>query len=188
VLTGEGDRIGRCTSSLYPEGAPQYAGPLRSCGELYVRLYIPAQALARTRACEILAAVSQVNLDAVRDVLADWERGDWASSAELFDPDLEVVFSTTSFPDAGTYHGGRAVLDAWGRWLEAWDEFSMEFDDVIARGERIVALNRLHGRGKESGVPVDAEVGVVFECAGGVVKRMVFCDRREALEAADAAD
>jgi ketosteroid isomerase-like protein len=132
--------------------------------------------------------VSQESLEAVREVLADWERGDWASSAERFDPDLEVVFSATSFPDAGTYRGGRAVLDAWGRWLEAWDEFSMEFDDVLGRGERIVALNRLHGRGKESGVPVDAEVGVVFDCGRGVIKRMVFCDRQEALAAAGRAD
>jgi ketosteroid isomerase-like protein len=104
------------------------------------------------------------------------------------DPELEVVFSTTSFPDAGTYRGGRAVLDAWGRWLEVWDDFSMEFQDVIDNGERIVALNRLHGRGKESGVPVDADVGVVFEVESGVIRRMVFCDRQAALEAAGLAE
>jgi ketosteroid isomerase-like protein len=124
------------------------------------------------------------NLEAVRRVCTEWERGDWASTAELFDPDLEVRFSSTSFPDGGTYRGGRAVLDAWERWLEVWDEFSMDFEDLIVRRERIVALNRLHGRGRESGASVDAEVGVVFECERGVIKRMVFCDRQEALEAA----
>lgn len=94
------------------------------------------------------------NLEAVRRVCTEWERGDWASTADLFDPDLEVRFSSTSFPDGGTYHGGRAVLDAWERWLEVWDEFSMDFEDLIVRGERIVALNRLHGRGRESGASV----------------------------------
>jgi ketosteroid isomerase-like protein len=128
--------------------------------------------------------MSRENVEAVRRVCADWERGDWASSAELFDSDLEVEFSTGSFPDAGTYRGGRAVLDAWGRWLEAWDDFAMQLEDLVGDGTRIVALNRLHGRGKESGVPVDRDVGVIFDVDDGVIRRMVFCDRREALEAA----
>jgi hypothetical protein len=59
---------------------------------------------------------------------------------------------------------------------------------VIPSGERIVVLNRLEGRGKESGVPVEREVGVIFECDRGVIKRMVFCDRREALDAAGRAE
>ena len=118
-------------------------------------------------------------------VCAEWERGDWASTTELFDPDLEVRFSATSFPDGGVYRGGRAVLDAWGRWLEVWDEFSIDFEDLIVRGERIVALNTLHGRGSGSGASVEAEVGVIFECERGVIKRMVFCDRQEALKAAE---
>jgi ketosteroid isomerase-like protein len=61
--------------------------------------------------------MSRENLEAVRQVCAHWERGEWAAGGELIDPDVEVVFSTTS------------------------------------------ALNRLHGRGKESGALVDAESG-----------------------------
>jgi ketosteroid isomerase-like protein len=128
--------------------------------------------------------MSQENVEVVRQACVAWERGEWAASAELFDPDLEVVYSTSSFPDAGTYRGGRVALDAWSRWLEAWEEFSMEFVDVIEAGEEIVALNRLRGRGKESGATVDAEVGVIFDCDHGIIRRMVFCDRQEALEAA----
>ena len=79
---------------------------------------------------------------------------------------------------------GRETLDAWGRWLDAWEEFSLELEDVIEAGEEIVALQRLRGRGKESGVTVDADVGVIFTCDHGVVRRMVFCDRQEALQAA----
>jgi hypothetical protein len=90
--------------------------------------------------------MSRENLEAVRQVCAHWERGEWAAGGELIDPDVEVVFSTTS------------------------------------------ALNRLHGRGKESGALVDAEVGVIFEVDGGVIRRMVFCDRREALEATGLAE
>jgi ketosteroid isomerase-like protein len=128
--------------------------------------------------------MSQENVDAVRQACAAWERGEWAASAELFDPNLEVVYSTSAFPDAGTYRGGRVALDAWRRWLEAWEEFSMEFVDVIEAGEKIIALSRLRGRGQESGATVNADVGVIFDCDRGIIRRMVFCDRHEALEAA----
>jgi ketosteroid isomerase-like protein len=127
--------------------------------------------------------MSAESLETVRQVCAEWEQGNWAGP-DLFDPEVEVVFSTTSFPDAGIYHGGRATLDAWRRWLDAWDEFRTEVQDVIPSGERVVVLNRLEGRGKESGIPVEREVGVIFECDRGIIKRMVFCDRREALEVA----
>jgi ketosteroid isomerase-like protein len=128
--------------------------------------------------------MSEEDVEVVRQACAYWERGDWAGSAELFDPGVEVVYSTTAFPDAGTYRGGRMALDAWTRWLEAWEAFSMELVDVIEAGEEIVTLNRLHGRGKGSGVTVDADVGVIFDCRRVVIRRMVFCDRQEALEAA----
>ena len=60
----------------------------------------------------------------------------------------------------------------------------MEFVDLIDAGEEIIALIRLRGRGRESGVIVVADQGVIFECDRGTIKRMVFCDRDEALEAA----
>ncbi|MCD6016260.1 MAG: SnoaL-like polyketide cyclase [Solirubrobacterales bacterium] len=128
--------------------------------------------------------MSQENIEVVRQTCAAWERGDWAASAEFFAPDLEVVYSSSAFPDAGTYRGGRVALDAWRRWLEAWAEFSMEFEDVIDAGKEVVALNHLRGRGKESGATVEAEVGVIFDCDRGIIRRMVFCDRQAALEAA----
>jgi ketosteroid isomerase-like protein len=128
------------------------------------------------------------NVEAVREALDHWERGDWAAAAELFDPEVEVVYSATAFPDGGTYRGGRVALEAWSRWLEVWDQFSMELEDVIQADEQIVSLNRLRGRGRESGVTVDAEVGIVFDCDRGLIRRMVFCDRRAALEAAGRSD
>jgi ketosteroid isomerase-like protein len=128
--------------------------------------------------------MSEKNVAVVRQTCAAWERGDWEASAEFFARGVEVVYSSSAFPDAGTYRGGSGALDAWSRWLEAWEEFSMEFVDVIDAGENIVALNRIRGRGKESGAAVEADVGVIFTCDDGIIRRMVFCDRRRALEAA----
>lgn len=128
------------------------------------------------------------NVDTVRRLFAYWEQGEWQASAELFDPDFEAVFSSGAFPDPGTYRGARRTLDAWRAWLEAWEEFSLELEDAILVGERVVVLNRLRGRGKASGIAVDAEVGCIFDLDGGRIVRMVFCDRRQALDAAKSAE
>jgi ketosteroid isomerase-like protein len=129
--------------------------------------------------------MSRGNVDTVRRLFDYWEQGEWQASAELFDPGFEAVFSSGAFPDPGTYRGARRTLDAWRAWLEAWEEFSLELEDAIPVGERVVVLNRLRGRGKASGIAVDAEVGCIFDLDRGRIVRMVFCDRRQALDAAE---
>jgi ketosteroid isomerase-like protein len=128
--------------------------------------------------------MSEGNVDTVRSLFDYWEQGEWQASAELFDPEFVAVFSSGAFPDPGTYRGARRTLDAWRSWLEAWEEFSLELEDAIPVGERVIVLNRLRGRGKASGIAVDAEVGCIFDLDGGRIVRMVFCDRRQALQAA----
>jgi len=130
--------------------------------------------------------MSEGNVDTVRSLFDYWEQGEWQASAELFDPEFVAVFSSGAFPDPGTYRGARRTLDAWRSWLEAWEEFSLELEDAIPVGERVIVLNRLRGRGKASGIAVDAEVGCIFDLDGGRIVRMVFCDRRQALQAAGA--
>jgi ketosteroid isomerase-like protein len=127
--------------------------------------------------------VSVENVEVVRKLFAYWERGEWQASAALFDPGFEAVFSARSFPDPGTYRGARSTLEAWSGWLEAWEEFGLELEETIGEGERVVALITLRGRGKASGALVEDKVGSIFDCNRGRIARMVFCDRREALEA-----
>jgi ketosteroid isomerase-like protein len=128
--------------------------------------------------------MSEDNVEAVRRLFAYWERGEWEAGADLVHPDFEAVFSATAFPDPGSYRGAGGTLDAWRRWLEAWDAFTIELEEVIDLGARVIALNRLRGRGKASGIAVDSEVGCIFDCAEGRIVRMEFCDRQHALDAA----
>src|SRR5687768_1260153 len=65
-------------------------------------------------------AILQENVDIVRSICADWERGDF-SSAEWAHPDIECVFADG--PTPGTWIGKAGMAKGWGDFLRAWEEF-----------------------------------------------------------------
>jgi ketosteroid isomerase-like protein len=128
--------------------------------------------------------MSEANVEIVQKVFDYWERGEWARGRELYEDGCEVVFSTSWFPDAGTYPVGREALAAWVAFVDAFVEFAVGADRIIDVGEQVVALVWLRGRGQSSGADVEADVGAVFTLREGKVTRWEMTDRREALEAA----
>jgi len=73
------------------------------------------------------------------------------------------------------------------RWLEAWDTFVGEAEEVEsapAEDRAFVAL-RFRGRGKGSGIEIEDRLFWVAEVRGGRLYRISeYSDRAEALEAA----
>ncbi len=125
------------------------------------------------------------NLELVRSIYADWERGDW-SSVSWAHPQIEYVM--VDEPGSQTYRGLASMADAWRSFLSAWEQYRLEpveyrpLDD-----ERVLVLVRPHGRGKTSGVELDrstrGEGGAnLFYIAGGLVFRLdAYFNRAHAL-------
>jgi ketosteroid isomerase-like protein len=63
------------------------------------------------------------NLDLVRSIYADWERGDWSSAAWAH-PDIEYVM--VDEPGARTVTGRAAMADAWRAFLSSWTDYRIE--------------------------------------------------------------
>src|SRR4051812_24186312 len=114
------------------------------------------------------------NLDLVKSIYADWERGDF-SSIEWADPEIELV--VMDGPTPGTSTGLEAMATTWGEVLRAYEDFRAiperfrELDD-----ERVLAFIRNRGRGKASGLEVaDMEPRSVnlFHVRNGKVIRLV---------------
>ena len=81
---------------------------------------------------------------------------------------------------------GRAGIEKYfGNLNSAWEAFQIlpgEFRDLA---QTVVMLGRLEGLGKESGVPVDSPLGMVFDLRDGAISRIRgYLDHREALDAA----
>ena len=101
--------------------------------------------------------------------------------------DVEVG-GAPELPNSGTYHGRQGFLTWIAQWLDAWDEFAIEVDDVqaIDDGHVVVDVDQ-RGRGKGSGLEV-AQHGLAYlvTIREGLVARLyLYPDRAAALAAAE---
>jgi ketosteroid isomerase-like protein len=120
------------------------------------------------------------NLDLVRSIFADWERGDWSSSAWAH-PDIETVMADGPAPGRSTGVDGAAEL--WRNFLNAWEGYSSEAEEYRELDdERVLVLIRRRGRGKRSGIEIASEGTVLYHIRSGRVTRQVlYFDRQRAL-------
>jgi ketosteroid isomerase-like protein len=123
------------------------------------------------------------NLDLVRSIFADWERGDF-SSARWAHPEIEYVVA--GGPSPGTWTGLAGMAEGARVNLEVWQDFRFEAEEYRELdSERVLVLLRRTGRGKASGLEVAQihERGLHLFCIrGGKVTRLVdYLNRERAL-------
>jgi ketosteroid isomerase-like protein len=81
--------------------------------------------------------------------------------------------------------GHDAVRASLARWKAEWDDYKLMPEEFADRGERVVVTVRLRGRGRASGVDIDARFYDVFTVRDRKIVRMdQFAERSEALQAA----
>jgi ketosteroid isomerase-like protein len=122
------------------------------------------------------------NLDLVRSIYANWERGDFRS-IEWTDAEFEIVAAdgaeTGRTGLAGTVQGIREFLSAWENFRITAEEYR-ELDDG-----RILVLDRRSGRSKTTGLDLATmrtQGARVFQIREGKVTRLVlYLDRERAL-------
>ena len=120
------------------------------------------------------------NLDLVRSIYTDWERGDF-SSAKWAHPEIEFVQAD------GPHPGSQMQMPEGARdWLRTWEDFRTEAEDYRELdAERVLVLTRRSGRGKRSGIEL-SELGArganLLHIRDGKVTRWVtYFDRDHAL-------
>jgi ketosteroid isomerase-like protein len=123
------------------------------------------------------------NLNLVKSIYADWERGDW-SSAEW--ADSEIQFEMVGGLIDGTWIGIAEMGRAWERMVNAWDDLTANPEEFRELDDgRVLVLLHNSGRGRESGIEIEefsTRSANVFTIRDGKVKRLVlYWDRDRAI-------
>jgi ketosteroid isomerase-like protein len=129
-------------------------------------------------------AMSQENVEIVKRLKAAFNEKDLEAFAALTTPDFE--WTTSMMAVEGEVFWGREGIEKYfERMREVWEEFrgfAREYRDL---GERVLWIGRLEGRGRGSGIPVDAALAVLYDLRDGKISRMhSYLDHGEALRAA----
>ena len=117
------------------------------------------------------------NLDLVRSIYADWERGDF-SRADWADPEIEWV--SADGPDPGRWLGLAGVAQVNRDFLSAWRDWRVSAEQMRELDEeRILVLTRRAGKGKVSGLAFGGPAANVLHMRDGRVVRLVFYWERD---------
>jgi ketosteroid isomerase-like protein len=116
------------------------------------------------------------NVEIVRRFLAF----DVEEALTYADPD--IVWNPIEESPTQGHDAVRASLE---RWKGEWDHYKLVPEEFVDRGDLVVVTVRLGGRGRASGVEIDARFYDVYTLRDGKIVRMdQFTERSEALEAA----
>ena len=112
-------------------------------------------------------------------------RGPGGPGVDVEDKGLSVTLHFRNWPESA-YHGVEGVRKFLAEWLEVWGEYEIDVEEILPTPDgRVVSLFAHHGKGHQSGVPMDLEMANIATLRGGRVIRIDNDDDRiEALEAA----
>jgi hypothetical protein len=95
-------------------------------------------------------------------------RDDVAGVLELIDREMEWHWPA-GMVDTGVFHGHEGMRRGLGQWRESWADFRLEPKELIERDDEVLAIVHYVGTGRDSGVPLEADVAHLWELRNGKV-------------------
>jgi ketosteroid isomerase-like protein len=129
--------------------------------------------------------VSQANVESVRafmppdgtDLVVVFGRAGAFPSEGLVRDDASVRFVSPSAEMEGT--GSEGFYETWQDWLSPWESYRMYVEELLDRGDRVVALVQLVGVTKRDGVEMGHPGATVFRFEGDQIAEIVFTMDRD---------
>jgi ketosteroid isomerase-like protein len=129
--------------------------------------------------------MSQANVELVSRLYDTVNRGSDPGRA-LIDPEAEFDWSRRMI-DPRVERGLDDIAAGWAEMTTPWEDLTIEIDELIDHGARVLALVRVVGKGLASGAEVVASVAHLWTIRDGLVVQMTYYgDRAEALQAVGA--
>jgi ketosteroid isomerase-like protein len=134
--------------------------------------------------------MSRENVELVRRLFEEFNRGGPAAVVRGGFLSAEVVFdaSRADLPGIETIRGPDEVRAFFEEdWFEVFpfEEWEIQIEEPIDRGDQVIVISRQQGRGASSGAAAVLELGNIFSIRNGeIVRIQVYGRPGEALEAA----
>src|ERR1044072_6127348 len=130
-------------------------------------------------------AVSPRPAEGGRALSGELSKGDFASSVNVFHPD--VLFK--SAVDEKPVRGLEAMAKSIGVILSTVNEWTLHLEHLIEHGEHVVVRERQHAIGRGSGLPLTTTLHVAFKVRDAqVTEALWFENRDDAVAAASISD
>jgi ketosteroid isomerase-like protein len=136
--------------------------------------------------------MSQENVERLRGRLEEWDptgeleawkRGRSTVDLSLIDPN--VVYEDGVLPDQVRETGYDGVGRAVERWLEPFENVSIELERIVGTGDRLVSIHRAQMKARHTGIELETPLAYVWTFrVGKVIHFKSYLDPAEALEAA----
>ena len=130
--------------------------------------------------------MSQENVEIVREAAAAFNRGDLDAWLEYVADDIDHRAVEGALDDQGPIQGKDAVRAYLDDWVGTFDDFKSEPVELIEAGEdKVIAVTRISGLAKLSGVEIDLTYAALYTIRDGkIVRGREYWTRGEALKAA----
>jgi ketosteroid isomerase-like protein len=129
--------------------------------------------------------MSQENVEVVAAMITAFNGGDLDALSEYLTDDLDYRAAQGAPDDPGPIRGKEAMRTYVEDWLDTFDDFRGEIIELIDAGDDVIAVMRLTGRAKLSGVETDLVFATIYTVRDGRIARgREHWTREEALEAA----
>lgn len=107
------------------------------------------------------------NVEIVGRLIDAWNQRDLQAALEEMHPRCEVRPAEAT----ETLRGHDGVAAAFRDWFEAFEEFTIEPENFIAHGDRLLVPMRQRARGKGSGLEIEQRFYQLFTLRDGMVFR-----------------
>jgi ketosteroid isomerase-like protein len=120
----------------------------------------------------------------VQAAFAAFEKGDIDGVLGLCDESIEITQPAELPGVSPRQHGHAGVLEAFAIWPEQWDEYRVDILRIADTGDHVMVTTRQRGRGKDSGVEVEARFTFLFSVrAGKIAVWRMFLREEDVLDA-----
>jgi ketosteroid isomerase-like protein len=113
----------------------------------------------------ILDAVSRENVETTRRAYEQFAAGDLQAASAVFAPDAEMADAGGLGIERGmgTVRGPEGFIRTSQEMFDAFEDYTVESDELIDAGDFVIVSVRITGRGRGSGAPLDVRLVHLWE-------------------------